>query len=272
MDRERAIRNQTVLIRGDRIVAIGPTSELSVPDGTLVIEGHGQYLLPGLTDAHVHLETNLPWAPARPDFGDGPLYLANGVTTVINLGGSPEQLDWRRRVETGELMGPTIYTSGEFVNEPKMRTPAQVEEAVRGQKNEGYDLVKFHERPNTTTGLTHAAYRRMVEVANEAQLPLVGHAPVNLGLDAMLDAHQSLAHVNMLSNVYFMPLASHTGTLLISLGSLAGVLAGVTGLALYAWRYRRHEQQRFTMRAIRRTSLLVETSITAAIYVNIVLP
>src|SRR5262245_45129083 len=89
MDRERAIPNQTVLIHGDHIVAIGSASEISVSEGALVIDGNSQYLLPGLTDAHVHLPTNLPWAPARPDFGEGPLYLANGVTTVINLGGSP---------------------------------------------------------------------------------------------------------------------------------------------------------------------------------------
>ena len=125
MDRERAIPDQAVLIHGDRIAAIGSTSEISVSEGALVIGGKGGYVLPGLTDAHVHLSTNLPWAPARPD-----------------------------------------------------------------------------------------------------------HAPVNLGLDAMLDAHQSLAHVNTLSNVYFMPLASRTGTLLISLGSFAGVLAAAGGLAL----------------------------------------
>jgi hypothetical protein len=272
MDRERAIPEQTVLIRGDRIVAVGPTNEISAPEGAFVIDGNGRYLLPGLTDAHVHLSTNLPWAPARPDFGEGPLYLANGVTTVINLGGSPEQLDWRRRVETGELIGPTIYTSGEFVNEPRMKTAEQVEEAIRAQKSDGYDLVKFHERPNTTTGLTFAAYRRMIDVANEVQLPLVGHAPVNLGLDAMLDAHQSLAHVNMLSNIYFLPLASRTGTLFVSLGSFAGVLAAAMGLALCAWRYRRHEQQPFALRALRRTSLLAGAGISAAIILALVLP
>jgi hypothetical protein len=40
----------------------------------------------------------------------------------------------------------------------------------------------------------------MMDAARRAGLPLVGHAPINLGVDAMLDAHQALAHVNMLSN------------------------------------------------------------------------
>ena len=73
-------------------------------------------------------------------------------------------------------MGPTIYTSGSSSTNLEIATPAQVEEEVRAQTSDGYDLVKFRERPNTTTGLTLAAYRRMIEVANEAQLPLVGHA------------------------------------------------------------------------------------------------
>ena len=182
IDRERVIPNQTVLVRGDRIVAMGTTADVTVPDGALRIDGGGQYIIPGLVDGHVHLSTSLPWAPARPDFGEGPLYLANGVTTVINLGGSPEQLEWRRRVAAGELIGPTIYTSGEFINEPRMATPQQIEAAVRAQKADGYDLVKFRERPNTTVGLSEAAYRRLIAIAKEVDLPLVGHAPVNLGL------------------------------------------------------------------------------------------
>jgi cytosine/adenosine deaminase-related metal-dependent hydrolase len=210
MDGERVIPRQTVLVRGDRIVAVGMTDDVAVPNGALRIDGSGQYIVPGLVDAHVHLSRTMSWAPARPDFGDGPLYLANGVTTVINLGGSPEQLEWRRRVAAGALIGPTIYTSGEFINEPRMATPQQIEDAVRAQKAAGYDLVKYRERPNTTVGLSQAAYRRLIDVAKEVDLPLVGHAPVNLGLDALLEAGQPLAHMNTLSNLYFSNRSTNT--------------------------------------------------------------
>ncbi len=239
MDRERVIPNQVVIVRGDRVVAVGSGAEVAVPHDALRIDGTGQYVVPGLVDAHVHLSTNLRWAPARTDFGDGPLYLANGVTTVINLGGSPEQLDWRRRVAAGELIGPTIYTSGEFINEPRMSTPQQTEQAVRAQKAEGYDLVKFRERPNTTVGLLLAAYTRMIEVAKEVDLPLIGHAPINLGLGALLAAGQPLAHMNMLSNIYFMPLASHSRTLMATAAGLVSLLVASIGLALATWRQKR---------------------------------
>jgi adenine deaminase len=59
-----------------------------------VIDGRGRFLLPGLTDAHVHINTGMPWVPTRDDFGEAPLYLAHGVTTIFNLSGLPAQLEW----------------------------------------------------------------------------------------------------------------------------------------------------------------------------------
>ena len=91
------------------------------------------------------------------------------------------QLDWRRRVEQGELLGPTIYTAGEFINEPRVNTAEEVEREITTQAREGYDLLKFHEIMDpaqgfTTTGLSLPAYSRMIEAAAAARIPLVGHA------------------------------------------------------------------------------------------------
>jgi imidazolonepropionase-like amidohydrolase len=239
MDRERVEPGQTVIVRDDRIVVIGASADVPVPPDATVIHGAGRYLVPGLTDAHVHITTDMPWAPARPDFGDAPLYLAYGVTTVINLGGAPAQLEWRRRVSAGELPGPTIYTSGEFINEPRVNTPKEVADEVAAQHRAGYDLIKFHEifTPGagftTTTGLSRAAYRTMNETARELGMPLVGHAPVNLGLDALLEARQPLAHMGMLSNIYFLPLSGNRAWLVSTAVALAVLTLAivVSGLA-----------------------------------------
>src|SRR5262249_36851425 len=142
--------------------------------------------------------------PTRDDCGDAAIYLAYGVTTVVNLSGSPTILEWRKKVAAGELLGPTIYTSGPFVNEPRVNTPDEVERDIVAQAQLGYDLIKFHEFfQRTTTGLSLAAYRRMVETARRIGIPLVGHAPVNLGIDEMLQAHQSIAHLGMLPTSTF---------------------------------------------------------------------
>ena len=105
MDTERILENQTVIVEGDQIIAIGPAAEVTVPDGAEVIEGNGAYLMPGLADMHTHLT-----------FDSDPnsllLYLAHGITTVRNLNGIPQHFEWREQVAVGKLFGPTILTSG----------------------------------------------------------------------------------------------------------------------------------------------------------------
>ena len=65
MDRERVETGQTVLVRDDRIVAIGAADEISIPDDATVVDGKGRFLLPGLTDAHVHI-ADLHGQPRHP--------------------------------------------------------------------------------------------------------------------------------------------------------------------------------------------------------------
>ena len=76
MDRDRVMRGQTVLIENGTIKAIG--AAVIVPKGAPVIDGHGTaFLSPGLADMHSHSDT--------PE--DLVVYLASGVTTILNMGG-----------------------------------------------------------------------------------------------------------------------------------------------------------------------------------------
>lgn len=234
MTDERVRSNQVVVVRRGRIVAEGSRSQIPVPPEARVIDGRGRYLVPGLTDAHVHLEGDgTATGGTRGDFGDAPLYLAHGITTVINLRGLPHHLDWRRRIENGELAGPTIYTSGEFINEPRVTTPDEVQREVERQAADGYNLIKFHEiyartpAEATTRGLSPEAYARLNSAAREVGLPLVGHAPVGLGLEAAIAARQPLAHMGALSNLYFLPLASHPAWLVVT-GAAFGIMLVLT--------------------------------------------
>src|SRR5688572_225690 len=211
MDRGIVEPRQTVLVREGRIAAIGPTGELPVPSEAQVVDGRGGFLLPGLCDAHVHITTDMPWAPTRPDFGDAPLYLAHGVTTVVNLRGTPAQLAWKSRIERGDLLGPAIYTAGEFVNEPRVTTASDVRREVSAQARDGYDLIKFHEisEPgggfSTRQGLARDAYLAMFEAAREAGLPVIGHVPVNLGLEGLLaSSGGAIAHIGDLNRLHFV--------------------------------------------------------------------
>jgi len=229
MDRERLEPGQTVVIRNGRITAIGAAGQVTLPDDATLVDGSGRYLVPGLTDAHAHLDTT--GGGTRPDFGDAPLYLAHGVTSVINLRGIPEHVVWKHKVESGQLAGPTIYTSGPFIDEPRVNTPEEVQREIRAQASQGYDLIKFHPIGGgpgvaTTTGLRGQPYTTMMDAARQANMPLVGHAPVNLGLEAILQTGQPLSHLNELNVVYFLE-----GRSLLQFG----LATGASLLVLLVW-------------------------------------
>jgi imidazolonepropionase-like amidohydrolase len=228
---DRVEIGRTLLVRNGRIAAIGATADIAIPAGARVVDGTGRFLMPGLTDAHVHFEA---WQGFRPAFGDAPLYLAHGITTVVNLRGTPALFDWKRRVERGELLGPTIYTTGEFligpdgpvlyrksgelVVGPNVTTPDDVAREVASQVQQGADLIKFY------GGLSRPAYLKLAESARQAGLPVVGHRPINLDFDAVLEARQALAHMHMLTNLYFFPLSSHLPVLVANALALFGLV------------------------------------------------
>jgi hypothetical protein len=111
MDVEKVLESQTVIVEGDRIVAIGPTADARIRDGTEIIDGNGSYLIPGLADMHAHLNVD-----PNPNFMK--FFLAEGVTTIRNLNALPDHLEWRDQVLRGARIGPTIYTSGPVIVGP----------------------------------------------------------------------------------------------------------------------------------------------------------
>ena len=97
MDTERVLRHQNVIVVGDRISKIGSVEDVDVPSGAVIIVGNGRYLMPGLADMHVHA-----WKE------DLAAYVANGVTTIRIMHGEPHIFDWKRKIEDGTLLGPSI--------------------------------------------------------------------------------------------------------------------------------------------------------------------
>jgi hypothetical protein len=66
MDQERILAGQTVLVRGERIAAIGPSVAVKVPEGAMRVDGTGKYLMPGLVDMHVHRKTSRKRGRGKP--------------------------------------------------------------------------------------------------------------------------------------------------------------------------------------------------------------
>ncbi len=192
MNQERVLPHHTVLVANGRILAVGRTGRMKLSRGTQAIDGRGKYLMPGLADMHVRIAAGAE-AEAM-----SLLFLANGVTTVRNMFGSPEVLGLRKRIESGSVLGPRIYTTGPL-NDGKppvwaasriVETASKAAEAVSQDKGEGYDAIKVYQR------LSPEAYKALVSAAREYGLPVYGHVPESVGLGGVLEARQdSIEHL-----------------------------------------------------------------------------
>jgi hypothetical protein len=187
MSGEEVLPDRDVLIEGGVIQTIS-AERLKVGRQTLEIPARGKYLIPGLADMHIHT-----------GFGDEQqlqLYLIHGVTTALDLNGSDRDLEWRRRIAAGELLGPTLYVAGTILDGDPTRNDhvyvkdrASAERIVRQQAEAGYDFVKPY------SSLPPEAYYGILEAAKQKHLRVVGHVPRAVGVENVIRAHQdAIAH------------------------------------------------------------------------------
>ncbi|MGH7677509.1 MAG: amidohydrolase family protein [Gemmatimonadaceae bacterium] len=185
LDRERTLERQTVVVRGDRIVAIGPASGTPVPSGATRIDGRGKYLMPGLAEMHAHVigGNNPNHEALNRDILF--LYVANGITSIRAMLGAPNQLPLREQLRRGEILGPTMYVSAPSLNggtAPNADTAAKL---VRAHKAAGYDFLKIH------PGLSRETYDAIARTGKEVGITWAGHVPAAVGLRHALAAGQS---------------------------------------------------------------------------------
>lgn len=206
MDAERVVEGRTVLVQGEAIVEIGPASSVQVPADARVVEGTGRWLMPGLADMHTHLGVN--WAEftnQRPpeeglqEMAEGQmlLYLANGVTTILDMGrfGAPI-LRWRGEVIEGLYPGPTIYAAhwlrgptgtpdgGPSRDAPT--TPSSARQFVRETVADGYHLLKLYNWPSRDVVLA------AMDEAEAQGLGIAGHFPQTLPTREVLGSGMDL--------------------------------------------------------------------------------
>ncbi len=142
-----AVPGQTVIVVGERIDKIGAQGKVYIPEGAEIINGHGYYLIPGLTDAHVHYFD-------APVFGR--LMIANGVLLVRDVG-MPNDfiLPLRDELNQGETLGPELITTGAILDgyppiipsiSLGIKTPEEGRAAVRKQAEAGVDMIKVYSR------------------------------------------------------------------------------------------------------------------------------
>ena len=182
MDSNRVLANHTVLVAKDRITAVGPSKSVRAPEGALIVDGQGKYLMPGIAEMHGHIPP--PTAPR--EFIDNVLflYVAAGVTTVRGMQGAPGQLELREASKRGDIVAPNLYLAGPQFSGNSVTTPEEAVARVRQQKSEGWDLLKVQ------AGLTRPVYDAMAATAKEVGIRFGGHIPANVGVAHALEMGQ----------------------------------------------------------------------------------
>jgi len=123
--------NQTVVISGGRIAALGDSGRVRIPKDARPLSGTGKYLIPGLWDMHVHMRgSRLGNQDSLVHENEAllPVYLANGLTGVREMGGDmvDSVLQWRDEIAKGHRQGPRIVTWGPKLDGPKPTWPGSI--------------------------------------------------------------------------------------------------------------------------------------------------
>lgn len=195
-------RGQDILIKGGRIVAMGPDLDAN---GAVRIAADGRYAIPGLFDMHVH---STKMAPVLTH----PLFVAAGVTAVRDMGGCigiddgfvaciDEKREWHRAVAAGEMVGPRFDHVASLAIDGGREIPAGVDtalgaataadarERVAFDKQRGVDFLKPY------TMLPRDGYFALAAAANDTGLYLAGHLPLAVSAtEAIAAGQRSIEH------------------------------------------------------------------------------
>ncbi len=188
--------DQTVVISGNRIAALGPSGEVQVPDGAEVLELSGHTVIPGIVGLHDH--THYQGAQRRLFLQSSPwMYLGSGVTTIRTTGSfSPySEITLKAAIDSGTALGPRMHITGPYLTgmggAAYMAQPPDPEAArrvVRYWAEEGATWFKGY------AGIQRAELAAVIDEAHKLGLKVTGHLGVVTYSEAAEMGIDSLEH------------------------------------------------------------------------------
>lgn len=181
----KILKNKSIAIDNNRITAIYD-KEIISSDSTIVINGSGKYLIPGLWDMHAHYK----WSHVDMD----PLLIANGITGIREMWGNmPIMADIPKKSQIEKSLSPDIYTSGDLIdgNPPSfpgftgtivVTTPDEAVEAVDKQIEGNVDFIKVY------SSLSEECFMAISKEAKKKNIPFAGHIPNRVSIYKAIDA------------------------------------------------------------------------------------
>jgi cytosine/adenosine deaminase-related metal-dependent hydrolase len=184
--------NHTVVVRGDRIAAVGPDERVHAQDA-VVVDGTGNYLVPGLADMHMHFH------PHNDAVNQviAPLLLGYGITTAYCMLGAAGVIRIREAIATGRVTGPTVFSTGPLQNDPRL-SAALGRRRAKDQRRRGYDAIKVY------NNLSREGFDGLCAAASDLGMPVFGHIVRSVGAEETIGSKQSvIAHAEEFVYTYF---------------------------------------------------------------------
>jgi imidazolonepropionase-like amidohydrolase len=209
MDREVILTNYDVIVKNGQIKELGPSSSLDLPKEAEVINAAGKFMIPALSDMHVHLEGEA-WNIMYPPKGKFSkeeikykdilfIYIANGITMIDVMSAFPEHIELKASINDNELLGPRLILS-RLIDGPGKAWPepistwvgnsVEAKQAVIEAHIKGYDRIKAY------SFLDKSSYDTIIATADSLQMPVDGHIPISTSVEYIIESGQNMiAHV-----------------------------------------------------------------------------
>jgi len=205
MDQERILEDYTLVVRDGKIVTLGPASTIKYSGNAKVVDASGKFLIPALSDMHIHLEGdawNIMYPPGE-GYSSEELnyedilfpYIANGITTVQVMSAFPEHIALRELIRNHEILGPRLVLSRMIDGAGKawpppistwVNGPDEAGKAVREAHELGYDRIKVY------SFLDLPSYDTLMLTAASLNMPVDGHIPLSASLDHVISSGQKM--------------------------------------------------------------------------------
>jgi imidazolonepropionase-like amidohydrolase len=193
--------DQTVVVTGNRIAAVGSSVSFKTPAGARTVDGRGKFLVPGFWDMHVHAFYSIPARTL-------PYFAARGMTGVREMGGSIVELSDARQLIDNGLVAPRFVSPGPLLIGAPLRpdfspgtgivvsTPEEGRQVVDRLLAQRVDFIKMQgQLPRQIA----------IAIADEAKLwhvPFVGHLPLDMDIvEASGLGFRSIEHLAALAPV-----------------------------------------------------------------------
>jgi len=175
MTTDSILPNQTVFIKGKKILKIENSYAVQIAKETQKIDGKGKFLIPGLSELHAHIpipkngNTNYLNETMM-------LFVAHGITTLRGMKGDIYHLKLKEQTAAGDVIGPRIFTCGARLNSGTVKTVEGAYQIVKEQYEAGFDFIKIHRK------LSPELFYAIADAADEFGMQIAGHIPETVGL------------------------------------------------------------------------------------------